>query len=30
MTKVGDLSEDEEPRVLLGLLAMTLLERARG
>lgn len=30
MTKTGDMSEDEEPRVLLSLLAMTLLERARG
>jgi uncharacterized protein YxjI len=30
LTKLGDLSEDEEPRVLLSLLAMTLLERGRG
>lgn len=30
MTKIGDMTEDEEPRVLLSLLAMTLLERARG
>lgn len=30
MTKIGEMSEDEEPRVMLGLLAMTLLERARG
>lgn len=30
MTKTGDISEEEEPRVVLGLLAMTLLERARG
>lgn len=30
MTKIGDIGEDEEPRVLLSLLAMTLLERRRG
>lgn len=28
--KVGAMSEEEEIRVLLGVLAMTLLERARG
>lgn len=28
--KVGEMSEAEEVRVLLGVLAMTLLERARG
>jgi hypothetical protein len=30
MTRIGDMSEDEEPRVVLSLLTMTLLERARG
>jgi uncharacterized protein YxjI len=30
MTKLADISADEESRVVLGLLAMTLLERARG
>jgi uncharacterized protein YxjI len=30
MTKIGDIGEDEEPRVVLGVLAMMLLERARG
>lgn len=30
MTKIGDINPDEESRVVLGLLAMTLLERARG
>jgi hypothetical protein len=30
MTKLAELSSDEEPRVLLSLLAMTLLERSRG
>ena len=30
MTKVGDIDGAEETRVLLGLLAMTLLERVRG
>jgi len=30
MTKLAELNSEEESRVLLGLLAMTLLERARG
>jgi hypothetical protein len=30
MTKVGELSSDEESRVILSLLTMTLLERRRG
>ena len=30
MTKLAELTSEEESRVLLGLLAMTLLERTRG
>jgi hypothetical protein len=30
LTKLGDMSAEEEHRVMLGLLAMTLLERSRG
>ena len=30
MTKLGDVDATEETRVLLSLLAMTLLERVRG
>jgi len=30
MTKIGELSPDEESRLLLSLLTMTLLERRRG
>ena len=30
MTKLAELTSEEENRVLLGLLAMTLLERTRG
>lgn len=30
MTKLSEMSSDEETRVLLSLLAMTLLERTRG
>ena len=30
MTKIGDIDATEETRVLLSLLAMTLLERVRG
>ncbi len=30
MTKLGEMDTEEEPRVMLSLLAMTLLERSRG
>ncbi len=30
MTRLGDMQTDEETRVMLSLLAMTLLERVRG
>jgi uncharacterized protein YxjI len=30
MSKLGDIGAEEEPRVLLSLLTMTLLERIRG
>ena len=30
MTKLGDMAPDEENRVMLSLLSMTLLERSRG
>ena len=30
MTKLGEMTAEEEDRVMLSLLAMTLLERARG
>lgn len=30
LTKIGDIADEEEPRVVLSLLAMTLLERGRG
>ena len=30
MTKLGEMTDDEESRVLLSPLSMTLLERVRG
>jgi len=30
MTKLGEISQQEEDRVMLSLLTMTLLERSRG